>query len=468
MHRTSFAKRKPVDTVRFPGVNAGLYTARLFVAALTMYAIPTFAQPATLPAAEKPKVDEPTAPEDYSLHFQATAVPQGYPGFTSPYRGPNSIERFGQIRISYSTTLYLGAKLWQGAEIYADPEVAAGRAISRGVGMAGFPNGEGTKVENSNATLYLARAFYRQTIGFGGEKETIAADQNQLAASYDVRRLTLTVGKQSAPDLFDNNAYSHDPRTQFLNYALMGNGAWDYPGDIRSYTYGATVELNEPKFALRYGIFMEPSVASGAHLDYRIGSAFGQVAEYEQRYEIAKRPGKVRLLAFLNRAHMGSYTDAAALTPADITRTRRFSRKYGVGVNLEQQITDDLGVFARLGWNDGRREEWAFAEIDRTVSAGISLKGTRWGRPDDTFGLAGVVNGLSDPHRRYLTRGGVGFQLGDGGLSYDVEEIVETYYSAKLFKYFFLSGDFELVNHPGYNRDRGPVPLFSLRVHVQF
>lgn len=428
--------------------------------------------PATLPAAEKPKEDatkEPFKPEPFSFHFQSTATLQGYPAFHAAYSGPNSLPNFGEGRMSYSSTLFLGAKLWEGAEIYANPELFGGKGIGQGFGIAGFTNGDVNRVSTSHPSLYLARAFLRQNVGFGGEKEDIPADQNQLATTLDVSRLTLTLGKFSAADIFDGNAYAHDPRTQFLNWTLFDNGAWDYPADIRGYTLGGALELNQKNWALRYGIFLEASVASGAHLDYHEGNAFGQAVEYEQRYEIATHPGRLRLMAFLNRAHMGSYTEAAqSPPPPDVTRSRRYSLKYGFGINLEQQLTEDSGLFARFGWNDGRREDWSFTEIDRTASLGLSVKGARWGRPDDTFGLAGAVNGISDSHRRYLSAGGTGFIIGDGKLSYDLEEIAETYYSAKLFKYVFVTGDVQVINHPAYNRDRGPVFVGTIRLRVQF
>jgi high affinity Mn2+ porin len=345
--------------------------------------------------------------------------------------------------------------------------VFGGSGIGHGFGVAGFPNGDLNRVSTSSARFYLARAFVRQTIELGGAREKIDPDQNQIGKTVDVSRITFTAGKLSAADIFDANTYAHDPRTQFMNWALVDNGAWDYPSDIRGYTYGGAVELNEPNWALRYGIFMEPSVASGAHLDYHIGRAFSQTAEYEQRYALSDHPGKLRLLGFFNRALMGDYEQAANTPPHDITLSRRYSTKFGFGINLEQQITNDVGVFARLSWNDGRREEWAFAEIDRHASLGISVKGTPWKRPDDTFGLAGIINGLSRDHRRYLESGGVGFMIGDGRLTYRPEEIIETYYSAKLMQYVYVSTDLQFVNHPAYNRDRGPVLVAGLRLHLQ-
>lgn len=428
------------------------------------------AGPATMPTTQKAPDEQAVqqaTPEWYSVHFQATTTPQGYPGFHAKYSGANSLPSSGQIRDSYSSTLFLGVRLWDGAEAYADPEVFGGKPIGQGFGVAGFPNGDLNRVSTSHPTLYLARAFIRQTIGFGGQKQDIPADQNQLATTVDISRLTLTLGKFSAADIFDGNAYAHDPRTQFWNWPLFDNGAWDYPADVRGYTLGGALELNQLNWALRYGIFLEPDVASGSHFDYHLDKVFGQAAEYESRYEIAKHPGKLRFLAYLNRAHMGSYAEAADLPVPDITRTRRYSVKYGLGINLEQQITNDLGMFARLGWNDGKREDWAFTEIDRTASAGLSLNGTAWGRPEDTLALAGVINGLSSSHRRYLAAGGTGFIIGDGKLTYDAEEIAETYYSAKFLKYFYMTADLQFINHPAYNRDRGPVFVAGIRLHFQ-
>lgn len=429
------------------------------------------AGPATLPSAEKPRIDstqQPFSPERFSLHFQSTVTPQAYPGFPADYSGPHSLPNQSDARTSFSSTLFLGARLWPGGEFYADPEMFAGQGVGHGFGLAAYPNGDINRVTTYHPTVYLARAFYRQTFGFGGETENLEADQNQLASTVDVSRLTLTLGKFSAADIFDANAYAHDPRSQFLNWALFDNPAWDYPADIRGYTYGAAAELNQAKWAVRYGLFMEPSVASGPHLDYHVGRAFGQVAEFEQKYALgASRPGKVRFGAYWNRADMGNYVAASKLPIPDITRTRATSGKYGVGINLEQQLTPDLGLFSRLGWQDGRREDWAFTEIDRTASLGLSLKGTGWSRPDDVAALAAAVDGLSAPHRRYLESGGLGFILGDGKLHYDAEELIETYYSAKLAKYFFLTADLQFINHPAYNRDRGPVLIATLRLHFQ-
>jgi high affinity Mn2+ porin len=424
--------------------------------------------PTTQRAEAQPAEEGKFQEERYGIHFQATATPSFHPGFHAEYSGLNSLPRDAEVRTSVSSTLYLGAKLWEGGAVYADPEMFAGQGIGHGFGVAGYPNGDLNRVSTEHPTVFLARAFYRQSIGFGGPTEQIEADQDQLARTVDVSRVTVTAGKFSAADVFDANEYAHDPRSQFLNWTLFDNGAWDYAADVRGYTLGGAVELNQARWALRYGAFLEPSVASGPHFDYHIGRALEHNVEYEQRYTIANRPGKLRLLAFYNRAHMGDYREATLLAVPDITRTRSYSTKYGFGVNVEQQLADDLGLFARLGWNDGLRESWAFTEIDRTASLGLSLKGTRWGRADDTIGLAGVVNGLSSPHRRYLERGGHGFIIGDGRLRYDAEEIGETYYALRLMKGLTVTGDVQFINHPAYNRDRGPVWVATLRLHYEF
>jgi high affinity Mn2+ porin len=406
--------------------------------------------------------------ERFSFHFQATATPSFHPAFHADYSGLNSLPSDAEVRTSVSSTVYLGAKLWDGGAVYADPEMFAGQGIGHGFGIAGYPNGDLNRVSTEHPTVFLARAFYRQSIGLGGETEHIEPDQDQLAQTLDVSRLTVTAGKFSAADVFDANAYAHDPRAQFLNWTLFDNGAWDYAADVRGYALGGAIELNQLKWAVRYGFFLEPSVASGAHFDYHINKAQENNLEFEGRYTIANHPGKLRILTFYNRAKMGDYREAALLPAPDITKTRSYSSKYGVGVNVEQEVRDDLGLFARLGWNDGIKESWAFTEIDRTASLGMSLKGTRWGRADDTLGLAGVINGLSSPHRRYLEEGGHGFIIGDGRLHYDAEEIAETYYALRLIKGLTVTGDVQLINHPAYNRDRGPVWVMTLRLHYEF
>ena len=250
-----------------------------------------------------------------------------------------------------------------------------------------------------------------------------------------LRRLAVIVGKFAAPDIADDNRYSHDPRTQFLNWALVYNGAWDYPANVRGYTYGVALDYNHSKnVSFSYAVMTVPLVANGGALDWHLNKAQGQVAEMERRYRLFGRPGAIRPMAYLNHAHMGDYNEALQLMPVDpdITKTRSYRYKYGFGLNIDQELTDDIGFFSRLGWNDGHTETWAFTEIDRTATAGLVMGGRQWCRPYDRVGLAGILNGLSGPHRDYLAAGGYGFIIGDGKLNYGLEQILEMYYAFQI------------------------------------
>ncbi|MDB6036261.1 MAG: porin, partial [Verrucomicrobiales bacterium] len=386
------------------------------------------------------------------------------------YTGPNSLVRDEPVRTTYTGTLFLGAKLWEGAEVYVNPEVSGGKGLSGTVGVAGFPNGEATRVGDPTPTPYFARYFFRQRFDLGGETESVVADQNQLAGNRDQSSFSITLGKMAAGDVFDDNSYSHDPRTQFMDWALMANGAWDYPADTRGYTYGLTLELRAPLWSMRAGTFMVPTDANGGTFDKNFGRASGNALELEQDYQLFEQPGKLRLLGFVNFANMGNYADAINQSPSapDVTATRAYRTKYGFGLNWEQQITTNIGGFGRLGWNDGQSETWMFTEIDQSASLGLSIKGTRWGRKNDTFGMAGVVNGISEDHRRYLGVGGLGFIIGEGQLNYSPEGIFETFYSFGTFRYFFITVAFQHIENPAYNRDRGPANIGTLRLHCEF
>jgi high affinity Mn2+ porin len=318
-------------------------------------------------------------------------------------------------------------------------------------------------VPNAN----LARLFIRQTIGLGGEPEKVEDDQLHLAGIQDSTRLTLTVGKMSAKDIFDNNAYANDPRTQFLNWALMANEAWDYPADSLGYMTGLAAELYRPPWVARYGFFQMPEVSNGVGQDMNYLNAWGMVWELERRFAINGHPGAVRLLAFLNSADMGSFQEALdrPMRPADIVATRAYRYKYGFGLNLEQEIMRNVGVFSRLGWNDGQTESWVFADVDRTASLGLSIKGEAWGRAADTVGLAGAINGLTPVHRDFFAAGGTGILAGDGTLAYGLEQIVEVYYEFQVWKTLHVTLDYQYITDPAYNRDRGPVSVLGARLH---
>jgi high affinity Mn2+ porin len=324
-------------------------------------------------------------------------------------------------------------------ELGFNGEVAGGEGFSGVAGIAGFTNGEIPRVASPTPTPYVARLYLAQTLS----------------------RFRWTVGKVAATDFFDDNPYSHDPRTQFENWSIMYNGAWDYPADVRGYSVGAVQEVEIERSVLRIGSFLEPVVANGPKLDGHFTENHGDTFEWQYNYTPG---GTLRLMAFANHANMGKYREAVQ----DIVATRKPGRiKYGFGLNLAQSLGRTIGIFARFGWNDGKTETWAFTEIDRTASGGLSIKGNRWRRPDDVFGAAAAVNGISGDHRAYLARGGYGFIIGDGQLPHPgLETVFETYYSWQLTAFLAISPDYQFINNPAYNRDRGPVSVFSIRLHV--
>ncbi len=406
----------------------------------------------------------------WNWHVQNTDIVQYHPGFPSRYAGLNSLSSANEVKETVSLDLMLGVRLWPGAEFHIDGLMWQGFGLTDTRGVDGFPNGEAFRLGTEVPNLNFPRVFVRQTIGLGGEQDTVEDDQFQLAGRRDVSRITLTLGRISAKDIFDNNAYANDSRTQFMNWALMANEAWDYPGDSLGYITGFAAELNQPGWAIRYAIFQMPKVSNGTALDFHFLEAWGMVAEFERRYKIADHPGAIRLLAFLNHAHMGRYQDALdnPVRPADIEATRSYRYKYGFGLNLEQELAKNIGAFARLGWSDGQTEAWVFSDVDRTATLGLSLKGEFWNRPNDTIGIAGVLNGLSRVHRDFLAAGGTGILAGDGALSYGLEEILETYYDLALWKTVHATLDYQFINHPAFNRDRGPVSVFGARLHWSF
>lgn len=418
---------------------------------------------------EAEKAPEPKRPPWYSIHEQGTIVTMKHNEFTSPYVGPFSLLPKEPSATTETATLFFDTKLWSGADLVFNPEISGGTGFSGTSGIAGFPNGEATRVGVVQPTPYVARLFLRQVWGFEGESEKVEDDANQIAGVRDVNRLTFMIGKLSAEDVVDNNLYSHDPRTQLLNWSLMYNGAWDYPANVRGYTYGFAFDFNTYYWAWRYGIFAEPAFANGAPIDPHWLKANGQVMELEERYWLGDLPGHVRELVYLNHAHMGNYGEALAESPVnpDVAATRVYRFKYGWGLSWDQQLTPELGAWGRLGWNDGHTESWAFTPIDRTAALGLLLRGKLWHRTDDTIGLAGVINGLDGAHRHYLAAGGLDFNIGDGRLNYAPEEIFEAFYNWQLLKGINVSLDTQFVNHPAYNADRGPVFIWGMRVHFE-
>lgn len=409
--------------------------------------------------------------EAWSLHGQATVVTQTLGRFPSPYVGEHSLRPGPERATSFTTTLMGGWRPWSGAEVYVDAEGAAGKGVSSVLGVAGAPNGETYRVGSTDFRATVARVWIKQTFDLGGDPQKVEADAHQLGGSRFSRRLVIHAGKLSVMDVFDANALAHDPRSQFLNWTLMGHGAWDYPADTRGYTWGYAAELYWDDWVLRHGRFAEPLEANQLEMDHGFARAHGDVVELEHDHSLGGQAGAVRLMAYRNTTRMGDYRQSLAERPQDpdVVSTRAYGRaKRGWGLNLEQALTADLGAFARWSWSDGRAESWAFTEADRSASAGFTLKGTAWQRAQDRVGAACVENGLSPDHEAYLGAGGQGFLLGDGRLTYAPERIVEAYYALALGRFFTASLDAQRIWNPGYNRDRGPATLFALRLHGQF
>jgi hypothetical protein len=369
--------------------------------------------------------------------------------------------------------VFFGLRLDRNSQLYFNPEIAGGRGFSGVNGLANSSNGELPRVSSATPKPYLARLYLSHDFGFGTAMQSVESAPNQLAGERPLIRYTVTIGRFTLTDFFDNNRYSHDPRTQFLGWAVMYNGAWDYGADVRGYTWGWVHEFHARNWSVRYASGAMPAVANGLHFDRRVLEDRADVFEGEYRYLWRKHPGTVRVMPYINHADAGTYQASIDLaretgTAPDITATRHpGTRKYGIGVNGEQELSNDIGVFARLGWNDGKTESFAFTAIDRLASGGISVAGHRWRRPFDTAAAEFTASGLAPVHAQYLALGGHDFLIGDGRLNYAPEMIWETYYNARLLPGFFAGIDLQHVQNPAYNQDRGPVWIASLRLHLE-
>jgi hypothetical protein len=445
------------------------------------------AEEAALPAgSEGPlALGQPTAPEQvgpffspldsrsWQVNLQATYVLQRKLAFDAPYTGPHSLIPAPETGFTLTSTLSLGYRPWPGGELFFNLETIQSSQISNLTGLAGESNGENQRGGGALPTLYLARLFLRQTFDLGGTAAAIEAGPNQFASTVTSRRLVLTVGYLAVTDVFDANAYSHDPRTSFLNWALWTYGASDFAADSRGYTFGIAAEYDHEDWAFRLGRFAQPIESNGLPLDYSLLAHFGDVLEIEHDHVLLGRSGRVRLDAFHNRAVMGAFADALSAARSTggaptVATVRKVQSKYAIGLNVEQELSRDAGAFARLSWNDGRTETFAYAEIERSLAVGASVKGRAWGRADDTLGLAWALNGLSADHRAYLGAGGLGFFIGDGQLDYGPELILEGFYSARLLPGVWASLDGQYIANPAYNRDRGPVKFLAARVHLEY
>ena len=423
---------------------------------------------------KKEKADD-RGPGSWEIHGQTVFVFQGYPPFGAPYDGPQSLPSNGQSRETWAMSGFLGVRLWQGGEFYYNPELLQGFGVAQTQGAGGFPNGEAQRAF-PYPHYSTSRLFLRQTIGLGGEREKVESDYGQLAGERDVSRVTIQAGRFAVQDVFDNNAYANDPRFDFLNWSIWAAGAFDYAADSVGFTWGVAAELNQPNWAARLGYFLEPAFSDTNVFDLALLARGGYVGELELRYAPYGRPGAVRLGAWLNVAFAGSYNDAVALAALNpgltandtIAQTRQGRTKYGFYLNLEQALSEDVGAFARFSWNDGRTEIMSFTDIDTSLSAGLSIKGRSWGRPDDTIGIAGALNSISADQANYLAAGGLGILVGDGALTYGSEAVAEAYYSLRLAKGVFVTADYQFLANPAYNAVRGPVHVFSGRLLAKF
>lgn len=418
-------------------------------------------------------LSEPDASERFAAFGQLTYINQYKPAFGAKYSGANSLSSSAERSYSATMTAFLGWRPWQNGELFFNPEAARGVPLSRLAGLGGLTNGELARTSGASWTLYRARLFLRHTWNQGGDSETVVSEANQMAGSLAARRWVLTLGNLSALDLFDDNSYAKDPRTDFLNWSLMSYGAWDYPADARGYSWGATLEYYHDDWVIRAGRFMMPAESNGLRLNRQIFRSFGDQIEIARKHEFGQRAGKTSLLLFHTLAQMGSYRQALDSAQnsgsiPDLAGTRQTRDKWGFGLSAEQSFSPSIGGFIRASWSNGQAETFAFTEIDRSISAGMVIDGHAWQRPRDRIGLAVVSNGLSTSHHQYLAAGGLGFFLGDGSLRYRSERIVEAFYRWQLDRRFAFSANLQLIANPAYNADRGPVRALGLRAHVEF
>jgi high affinity Mn2+ porin len=403
---------------------------------------------------------------------QATYVTQAADSFAAPYSGPNSLSP-GVNRETTDFTLYIGLRTWEHGELWLNPEIDQGFGLDDTVGAAGFPSGEAYKVGQQKPYFRLPRAFVRHTIDVNDATESVVGAANQLAGTRSADRWVVTVGKLGVPDVFDVNRYAHDPRTDFLNWTAIDAGTFDYAADAWGFTIGASAERYHDSWTFRTGVFDLSNVPNSAHLEPGF-KEFQLVGEIERRYEVNGQPGKLLATYYRSRGRMGLLDDAVRLAQTtggavDIQAVRGFRARSGFSMNLEEQIAQNLGLFARAGNAGGNVEAYEFTDVDRTVELGLTLRGARWGRGGDAIGIAAIGNAISTARKTYLAAGGLGILVGDGQLPHPgSERILETYYSVRILSQSFLTGDFQRVVNPAYNRDRGPVSLLALRFHTQF
>ena len=425
-------------------------------------------------AAAAPKPDAAPVYQDWALHGQSTFTEFYQPAFRSPYRGDQSLDPGSRGRETWDVTLYGGLRTWRGAEFWVNPEIDQGFGPSNTFGLGGYVTAEAYKLGATHPYARVPRMFLRQTVDLGGEVQTVDPDLNQLGGAQTANRVVVTVGKFSSFDVFDTNKYAHDARNDFLNWSLIDAGNFDQAGDAWGFTYGLSAEWYQDWWTLRGGVFDLPTTPGYKYLDNHFGHQVQYIAEAEERHTLFGQEGKVKVTGFYSRGLFGSYGQALELAQAtggtpDLQNVLRMRGKGGGSMNVEQSITDDLGFFFRAGLSDGTSLITSYTDIDNTVSGGLSLAGKRWDRPDDTVGLGLVRNDISRHFKNYLNAGGLGILVGDGKLpNSGPEQIVEVFYSLALYTGVHLTADYQFVDNPAYNRDRGPVSFLGARLHAQF
>ena len=422
-------------------------------------------------AQSEPDPTTTSSPQRYALHGQITVVEQALAGFSSPYEGDYSLDSAPRGRETMNATLFAGFSPWRGAQIWVNPEVGQGLALSDSKGVASYLNSEAPRGGSSTAYVRIQRLFLAQTFNLGGKSEAVDGEENELRGAHDANRVVVTLGKFSVADIFDANDYAHDSQEDFMNGSVLIAGSFDFAGDYNGYTYGATTELYEGPWALRFGVFDLTTASGDGGLDSSFGE-FQMVAEAERRFSLGVHAGSLKITGFDSRAQMGDYAAAVRLglllgEAPDVSNVRRYRSRGGVSLNLQQELTDGLGAFVRAGFADGHVQTYEFADIDRSFSAGLVLSGEKWGRDNDAAGLAGAVNTISPSFISYLDHGGLGLAIGDGKLPHPGSEgIVECFYKWALSDDTHVTLDYQLVVNPAYNRDRGPVSVFALRIHA--
>jgi hypothetical protein len=420
-----------------------------------------------------------TEAENWNAKFQTTFNGQRHPAYQAAYNGPNSLTPAHEQMYTFSTTAFLGVRPWQDGEMYFNPEVVQGVPFSTNlVGLGGFTNGEITRAAGNKFSFYRQRLYLKQTWNQGGESQTLSSGMNQLAGAVDKNRVVLTVGNFSTLDVFDPNAYAKDPRTQFMNWGNWTYAAYDYAADARGFGWGFAAEWYKDDWAMRLGRMSGPKNPNELPTDLALGNHYGDQLEIEHAHQLSGRPGKVRILGWRNRAKLASYSDALVWLKANpgqytgpnaLVAVRNTEKiKSGIGLNIEQELSDHTGFFMRAMTTDGRTETLAFTEVDGSLSTGVLIKGEAWGRNADGVGVSVMQNTLSNDRRRFLEAGGISYFIGDGKISYRPESIFEGYYSLSLHKDVWLTADYQRIVNPAYNAARGPIDVYAVRLHLEY